>query len=128
MSSFFASKFMRLMQQSGGMTPQKMLAVLFHAPNFIRLFYRLLHDTRVPFHLRGICWAAIIYFLFPIDIIRDLPRIFFGYVDDIVFLVFAFRKLLNDSPPQVVQEHVQAIAERPSIFEEIAQFFLRQKK
>jgi uncharacterized membrane protein YkvA (DUF1232 family) len=109
--SFYAAKFIRLMQQSGEMNPTKLLALLVHAPNFIRLFYRLLHDSRVPFHLKALCWASIIYFISPIDILKDFPfSTLFGRMDDVLFLYFAFRKLLSDAPAEVVQEHVQAIS------------------
>lgn len=99
------------MNNTPGMTPTKVLAFLWHIPNFIKLCFRLLHDSRVPFHLRLICWGSILYFFFPIDLIRDFPRLLFGRVDDVLILVYAFRKLIMDSPKEIVYEHVKRISE-----------------
>jgi len=104
-------RFSRWMQSAGGYSPVKILGFLFHLPNFVRLCVRLMQDPRVPFTRKLLCYGAIIYFFMPIDLIRDYPNFIFGHIDDIVILFLAFRKLIQDSPPEVVEEHVEAISE-----------------
>lgn len=85
---------------------------ILHLPNFVKLFTRLLRDKRVPLYLKALCYGAIFYFFFPIDFIRDRAFFGMGYIDDITFLFLAFRALVTSSPPEVVREHVEAIAKR----------------
>ncbi len=105
--------FSKFMEASRRFSPMKVLTFIFHLPNFIRLFSRLLSDKRVPFHLKAFCYFAIAYFFMPFDLINDFPFFFIGRVDDIIILVWAFRKLVKESPPEVVNEHVQALSQRP---------------
>jgi len=104
-------RFSRLLETAGRFSPAKVIGFLIHLPNFIRLFSRLLNDPRVPYRLKLFCYFALVYFIFPIDLIKDLPRFQLGYIDDVLLLFFAFRKLVNDSPPDVVREHVDAISQ-----------------
>ena len=96
--------FTRLFQAASKYSLPSIISFVFHLPNFIRLFSRLLADPRVPAHLKLICYGAVIYLIFPIDLVRDLPFIQIGYIDDAIILIFAFRKLLRESPSDVVQE------------------------
>jgi len=102
-------RFSRLLEKAGRFSPATILAFFIHLPNFIRLFSRLLSDSRVPYHLKFFCYFALVYLIFPIDLLKDLPFFQIGYIDDILLLIFAFRKLVKDSPPEVVREHVEAI-------------------
>jgi len=103
-------RFSRLMETAGRFSPTKVLSFIIHLPNFIRLFSRLLADSRVPFHLKLICYGSIIYLIFPFDFLPDLPFFQIGYIDDILFIVFAFRKLIKDCPPEIIRDHVEAIS------------------
>ena len=105
--SFSRSPFL---DAARSMDPRALLSLLFHLPNFIRLFVRLLGDPRVPYYLKLFVYAAILYCFFPFDLFRDFTFLGLGYVDDAVLLFFALRKLVRDSPPEVVQEHVEAIS------------------
>ncbi|MDX9754854.1 MAG: DUF1232 domain-containing protein [bacterium] len=109
-------RFSRFLDYAGQFSLTTVVNFIVHLPNFIRLFSRLLNDKRVPIHLKLICWASIVYFFFPFDfIIPDLARLGLGYIDDMVFLFYAFNKLVKESPPDVVREHVEQISrgERP---------------
>ncbi|RJP26531.1 MAG: DUF1232 domain-containing protein [Candidatus Omnitrophota bacterium] len=106
-----ANGFFKFMQLSQRFSPVSIFRFIIHLPNFFKLFSRLLHDSRVPFHLKLLCYASIVYFFLPIDLLRDFPFFFVGHIDDVMFLFLAFRKLVKDSPPEVVQEHVKAISE-----------------
>ena len=103
-------RFNRILQESKKFSPMTLLNFLVHLPNFIRLFSRLLGDPRVPFHLKAFCYGSLIYLISPIDLIKDFLLIGIGYVDDIAIIILAFRKLVQDSPPDVVREHVEAIS------------------
>ncbi len=104
-------RFQRFFQAAGRFSLPQILSFVFHLPNFCRLFSRLLKDPRVPFHLKFLCYFSIFYLISPLDLIRDLPFFQIGYIDDAFLLIFSFRKLMKDSPPEVVREHVQAIAD-----------------
>ena len=105
--------FNRFMQGLGRYSAGSVLTFAFHLPNLVRLSSRLLNDRRVPFHLKLLCYGAILYLLWPFDLIRDfMPYFLPGRIDDLVILFLAFRKLIKDSPQEVVEEHVRIISEK----------------
>lgn len=70
-----------------------------------RLFLRLMSDRRVPFILKLIPIAAILYAVLPIDIIPDaLP--FLGRIDDLLILIGAPLIFLATAPRDIVAEHL----------------------
>jgi uncharacterized membrane protein YkvA (DUF1232 family) len=77
-----------------------------------RLGWRLLHDGRVPGWVKMIPFAALIYFLSPIDLIPDwlLPGL--GEVDDVVVILLALKVFVDLSPPGVVREHLEDLMGR----------------
>ena len=99
----------------------KLIRILYHLPNFVRLFTRLWHDPRVPIYRKAIpilsgavgLLIALIYLAMPYDF-DFLPVI--GRLDDLFVLaalLFApgawlFIRLC---PPDVVAEHIEAIDE-----------------
>ena len=105
--SFSRSPFL---DAARSMNPRTLASLIFHLPKFIRLFSRLLGDPRVPYYLKLFVYGAILYCFFPLDLFRDLTFFGLGYVDDAILLFLALRKLVRDSPPEVVQEHVEAIS------------------
>lgn len=79
-----------------------------HLPNFVRLFWRLNRDPRVPFRVKTLVPLAILYILSPLDIIPDtIP--FIGQMDDLTLFLLAFYYFIQLSPRQVVREHVEII-------------------
>ncbi|MDE2841910.1 MAG: DUF1232 domain-containing protein [Chloroflexota bacterium] len=86
-------------------------------PNIIRYFmlvWRLTFDRRVNIILRALVPLALVYVVFPIDLIRDtIPLI--GRVDDIIILGLAVLFLIKLAPPHVVDEHLgrAAPSDRP---------------
>ncbi len=106
---------------AGGPQAAKLLQLLFHLPNFLRLTRRLWNDPRVPIHRKALpvffgALATVVgigYLVRPVDLVFDyLP--FIGRIDDLAVLAFLliapgvwlFIKL---APPDVVREHVSAI-------------------
>lgn len=104
-------RFKRFFDAAGKFSLPQIVSFVFHLPNFFRLFSRLLKDPRVPLHLRLLCYFSIFYLISPIDLIKDLPFFQIGYVDDAFLLIYSFRKLIKESPPDVVREHVLAISD-----------------
>jgi len=86
----------------------RVLNVLIHLPNFIRLYWRLLRDGRVSVWPKALLVGALAYVVLPFDLIPDVIP-FVGEVDDIVILLAAARWFLAWCPPAVVREHASAI-------------------
>ena len=86
-------------------------------PNIIRyvlLVWRLTFDRRVNIILRALVPLALVYLLWPFDLIRDnIPLI--GRVDDVIILGLAVLFLVKLAPPHVVDEHLgrAAPSDRP---------------
>ena len=67
-----------------------------------------MNDKRVPFHVKILPPATLIYVLYPLDLIRDLP--FIGFVDDVLIVYFLMKTFFRLCPPKVVQEHVRKLS------------------
>jgi len=89
----------------------KGLRFLLHLPNFVKLYWRLFHDPRVPLFPKALVVVAILYALSPLDLLPDWSIPFVGQLDDIAVLILAFRAFIPLCPRAVVQEHVQLIDE-----------------
>jgi uncharacterized membrane protein YkvA (DUF1232 family) len=103
-----ALKFIKLIKK-GLKDPTDLLRIVFNLPKFIKLYYRLFKDRRVPFHLKLILILALAYVVSPIDLIPDWLLPFFGQLDDAIVLIAALRYFLNNCPAEVVKEHVERI-------------------
>ncbi|NPA92243.1 MAG: DUF1232 domain-containing protein [Chloroflexi bacterium] len=75
------------------------LAVLREA----RLVWHLLRDPRVPWYLKLIPVGALGYVIMPVDLIPLNP------LDDAALVSMAFYLFLELCPPEVVEEHRQAL-------------------
>ncbi len=87
--------------------------VLFHLPNLIRLYWRLLRDPRVSVWPKAMLVGALAYVALPFDLIPDVIP-FLGEIDDLVIVIVAARWFMQWCPPEVVREHAQAIDARRS--------------
>jgi uncharacterized membrane protein YkvA (DUF1232 family) len=85
------------------------LRVLWHLPNFLRLYWRLYRDPRVPFAAKAGLTAAVVYLVSPIDLIPDFWLPILGFADDAAVLWVASRWFIAACPPGVVTEHVRRI-------------------
>jgi len=90
-------------------SPAGRLKLLWHLPNLIKLFGRLLRDRRVGLVPKLIFVAGVAYFIFPLDMIPDFPLVGLGQIDDFVVLLVASRLFIALAPRNVVEEHVQLI-------------------
>lgn len=85
------------------------LHYLIHAPNFIRLFWRLLWDPRVSVLAKLPLVIGLIYFVAPVDAIPDFPLVGLGWMDDVVVLYLGALAFVRLCPRNVVSEHVRLI-------------------
>lgn len=73
-------------------------------PNYVRLLFGLLRDSRVAMIDKVLVGAAIAYILAPVDLIPDwIP--FLGEVDDVFLLVTALQRLIANAGRTVVLQH-----------------------
>jgi uncharacterized membrane protein YkvA (DUF1232 family) len=87
----------------------QVLRLVWHLPSFVRLYWRLYRDPRVPFGAKAGLTAAVVYFISPIDLIPDFWVPILGFADDVAVLWFATRWFIAACPPDVVSEHVRRI-------------------
>ena len=71
-----------------------------------RLAWRLLRDGRVPGWVKMVPFAALLYFLSPIDLIPDMALPGLGEIDDLVILLLALKMFVDLSPAPIVREHL----------------------
>jgi uncharacterized membrane protein YkvA (DUF1232 family) len=70
-------------------------------PNFLRLLYGLVTDSRVNNLDKLVVAGAIAYILMPLDIIPDFIP-FLGEVDDVFILILALQRLISNAGRTVV--------------------------
>ena len=78
-----------------------------------RLAWRLLRDGRVPGWVKMVPFAALLYFLSPIDLIPDLALPGLGEIDDVVILLLALKMFVDLSPASIVREHLEDLFGMP---------------
>ncbi len=76
-----------------------------------RLVLRLMADPRVPFPLKLLIPAAILYLILPFDLAPDF-LLGIGQLDDLFVLLLALLFFLNFSPRRVVEEHLRNMNSR----------------
>jgi uncharacterized membrane protein YkvA (DUF1232 family) len=69
-----------------------------------RLVYALLRDPEVPFYLKLLPFTAVLYLIFPLDLIPDLVPVF-GQLDDLTVLLVGAKLFVDMSPPHIVARH-----------------------
>jgi len=73
-------------------------------PNFLRLLYGLITDSRVNSVDKLVVAGAIAYILLPIDVIPDFVP-FLGEVDDVFLLILALQRLIANAGRAIVQAY-----------------------
>lgn len=73
-----------------------------------RLVYYLLRDPEVPFYLKLLPFTAVVYLLFPFDLLTDFAPII-GQLDDITALLVGAKIFIELAPQHVVARHMEAI-------------------
>lgn len=73
-------------------------------PNFLRLLYGLITDSRVNAVDKLVVAGAIAYILLPVDVIPDFVP-FLGEVDDVFLLILSLQRLIANAGRAVVQAY-----------------------
>ncbi len=90
--------------------PRRLLGLVQHLPSFAKLFWRLFKDPRVGFKAKLLALSVFGYLILPADLLPDLlPAL--GHIDDILLLFLGAKGFIALCPREVVQEHVQRIAQ-----------------
>jgi hypothetical protein len=89
--------------------PLQLSRLVGYLPQFVRVFWRLMKDPRVPLLAKLVPVLALLLMLSPPAIELDLVPIL-GEIGWLVVGVLAFKILVWLSPPEVVREHVSRIA------------------
>jgi len=88
------------------LNPLNLFRFIWHLPDFIKLFYRLFLDIRVPIYLKLFLIGTLLYVISPIDFIPEMLLPIIGGIDDIILSVICLRVFLDWSPKEVVLEHI----------------------
>lgn len=81
------------------------LLLLLNMTGAPRLVFRLMMDNRVPFWLKLILPAALLYLISPIDLIRDMVPVL-GFADDAIVILGSLALFLGMAPRDIVLEHL----------------------
>jgi uncharacterized membrane protein YkvA (DUF1232 family) len=73
-------------------------------PNFLRLLYGLVTDSRVNAVDKLVVAGAIAYILLPVDVIPDFIP-FVGEVDDVFILILALQRLIGNAGRSVLADY-----------------------
>ena len=82
--------------------------VLFHLPNFARLYWRLFRDPRVSILPKALLVLTVLYVISPLDVIPDFVPVI-GEMDDVVVVLSGLWLFVRLCPPGVVRETVHDI-------------------
>ena len=88
---------------------RKFFRLLAHLPSFYKLFSGLIKDPRVSAGSKLIVAGILTYVIVPTDLLPDF-LIGIGQLDDLVVIFAGLKLFLHLCPPEVVQEHLQAIS------------------
>jgi uncharacterized membrane protein YkvA (DUF1232 family) len=91
-------------------SPGEAIKFLFHLPKLFLLINRLMADKRVSIFTKAIPLLAIVYIIFPLDLIKELFFGPFGYIDDVIVTYYLLKTFIKMCPREVVEEHVQNLS------------------
>ena len=77
----------------------------------LRLVWRLLQDTRVPWAIKLVPIAAVGYVLSPLDLLPDFV-LGFGQLDDLAIVLLGLKAFISLSPRHVVDQYLREIGGR----------------
>jgi hypothetical protein len=77
----------------------------------IRTFVGIVRDRRTPYLARGVLVVALIYWLFPFDLIPD-EAFLLGFLDDVIIAVSAAKGFMYLCPDALIASHAIAVQTR----------------
>ena len=85
--------------------PIQLSRLVMYLPQFVRLFYRLWTDDRVPMLAKAVPWMGALLMLTPPALELDMIPIV-GELDWLVIAYLSLKVFIWLCPPDVVREHV----------------------
>lgn len=73
-----------------------------------RLVYYLLRDPEVPFYLKLVPFTAVLYLLWPVDLLPDV-LLGLGQLDDLTALLVSSKVFIELAPPHLVAQYMDQI-------------------
>ncbi len=90
------------------LSPIQLSRLVIFLPQFVRLFYRLITDARVPMLAKMVPWMGLLLMVTPPALELDMiPRV--GELDWILIGYLSLKVFIWLCPPDVVREHVSQI-------------------
>lgn len=91
------------------LNPVRMSRAVGYLPHFIRLFYRLIRDPRVPALVKLVPLVGLFLAIAPPNLELELLP-FVGELDFLLITIITLKLFVWLCPPDVVREHVAQIA------------------
>ena len=90
-----------------------LLRVVYHLPEFARLYVRLFRDPRVPRWTKAVLVLTVLYWISPIDLVPAFIPIL-GQLDDLGVVLGGLWLFVRLCPRDVVAETVRDVARSPA--------------
>ena len=88
--------------------PMQLSRLVMYLPQFVRVFYRLMKDERVPMLAKLVPWMGVLLMVTPPALELDMVPIV-GELDWLVIAYLTLKVFIWLCPPDVVREHVSQI-------------------
>ena len=88
--------------------PMQLSRLVMYLPQFVRVFYRLMKDERVPMLAKLVPWMGVLLMVTPPALELDMIPIV-GELDWLVIAYLTLKVFIWLCPPDVVREHVSQI-------------------
>jgi len=89
--------------------PAQLSRLVIYLPQFVRVFYRLMTDERVPMLAKTVPYMGLLLMVTPPALELDMIPIV-GELDWLVIAYLALKVFIWLCPPDVVREHVRQIS------------------
>jgi hypothetical protein len=91
------------------LSPARIRGFILYLPHFVKVFYRLMKDSRVPLGAKLVPWLCLALLLTPPALELDLVPVV-GELDWLLVAFVALKLFVWLCPPDVVREHVAEVA------------------
>lgn len=93
------------------LNPMRLTRVLAYLPQFVRLFYRLMADTRVSWLVKLVPVLGLLLAISPPNLELEIVPVL-GEFDFLLIVFISLKIFIWLCPPDVVREHVARLAHR----------------
>ncbi len=78
-------------------------------PALLKMFYRLMRDSRTPREVKWWIGGTALYLILPINLklrsIKRFPLQLVNYVDDVILIATMVQRIFHDTPEDLLNEH-----------------------